>query len=75
MSGQILLLVFIYNIHSYASPDAVSYQKATYTVADHLIVDIEEACEEEDTYCNVDYHHEDIEANAKSFRLAGLRII
>ncbi len=75
MSGLVCLLVFIYDIHSYTSPDAVCYQKATYTVAYHLIVDVEEASEEEDTYCNVDYHHEDIEANAKSLRLAGLGII
>ncbi len=70
-----LLFVFIDDIHSYASPDAICYQKAADTIADHFIVDVEEASEEEYAYCDVDYHHEDIEANAKSLRLAGLGII
>ncbi len=69
------LFVFIDNVHSYASPDAICYQKAAYTVAYHLVVDVEEASEEQYAYCDIDYHHEDIEANAKSLRLAGLGII
>ncbi len=75
MRSQLSLLVFINDIHSYSSPDAIRNQKATNTVAYHLIIDVEEASEEEDAYSDVDYHHEDIEAKAKSFRLAGLRII
>ncbi len=75
MRRLLRLLVFIYYIHSYTSPDAVCYQKATYTIAYHFIVDVEEACEEKNAYSDIDYHHEDIEANTKSLRLAGLGII
>lgn len=72
---DVFLLVFVDDIHPYASPYAVSYEETSDAVTDDFVVDVEEAGEEENADCDVDYHHEDIEANAKSFRLAGLGII
>ena len=76
MSGGIgILLVFVDDIHSYSSPDSVGNKQSTYYVAYRSVYALEEAGEEQYTDSDVDYHHEDIEANAKSLRLAGLGII
>ena len=69
------LLVFVDDIHSHASPDAVGDKESADDIAYGGVDAFKEAGEEEDADCYVDYHHEDIEANAKSLRLAGVWII
>ena len=69
--GNEMLLVFVDDIHSHASPDTVGNKQSTYYVAYCSVNAFKEAGEEQYTNCDIDYHHEDIEGTAKSLRFAG----
>jgi len=72
---RIALFVYFIDIYAYTSPDAVCYQNATYAIANHFIVYVEEAGEKEHAYHYIDKHHKDVETDAEPFGLAGLGII